>query len=111
MLYNLNVSTVFRGDIMRICDICFGELTEEGTYEIENGIRKDYCTKCLEIINTKLTDTNGEILIKKHIDLMDKKDENIESLISKVKKESRNRSYGQFVTEQLQSLTTSDIIK
>ena len=76
---------------MRICDMCFDELTENGTYEIKDGIRKDYCTKCIEIMNMKLTDTNEEILIQEHINLMYKKDENIENLILKVKKKSRNK--------------------
>ena len=79
------------GDIMRICDICFCELTEDGTCEIKDGVRKDFCAECLKLINTKLTDENGEELINEHIRLLDKKDENIENLILKIRKESRNK--------------------
>jgi hypothetical protein len=56
---------------MRICDKCFCELTEEGTYEIKDSIRKDYCNSCLKITNMKLTDTNSEKLIKKHMTMKD----------------------------------------
>ena len=86
---------------MRICDICFCELTDEGTYEIVDGIRKDYCTKCIKRQQLKLTDQNIEKALKEYNRLLDKKDENIERLIFKIRKESRNRHYGQFVTEQL----------
>ena len=84
---------------MRICDICFCELTEDGTCEIKDGVRKDYCAKCLEILNTKLTDENGEELINEHICLMEKKEENIESLIFKIRKASRNKYSRLFFNE------------
>lgn len=84
---------------MRICDICFGELTEEGTYEIKDSVRKDYCKSCLKIMDTKLTDINGEKLIKKRIALLNKKDENIEKLILKLRKETVYKSYSLLMKE------------
>ena len=88
-----------RGDIMRICDKCFCELTEEGTYEIKDSIRKDYCNSCLKITSMKLTDTNSEKLIKKHIALINKKDENVEKLILKLRKETRDKTYSSLMKE------------
>ena len=76
---------------MRICDICFGEIEEGGAYEIEDGIRKDYCSKCVDRLNNKSTNQNTDKLIKEYTRFFDEKEENIERLISKIRKESRNK--------------------
>ena len=76
---------------MRICDICFCEFTEDGSCEIKDGIRKDTCNKCLDRLKSNGTNKDDETLVKEYIAFTEEKEENIESLIFKLKSKSPNK--------------------
>ena len=70
---------------MRICDICFCEFIEDGSYEIKDGVRKDTCNKCLDKLKNNSANKDDETLVKEFITFIEEKGENLESLILKLK--------------------------
>ena len=76
---------------MRICDICFCEFIEDGSYEIKDGVRKDTCNKCLDRLKNNCAKKDDETLVKEYIAFIEAKKENIENLIFKLKSESPNK--------------------
>lgn len=77
--------------MMRICDICFGEIIENGSCEIKDGLRKDICNKCLDRLKNNCAKKDDETLVKEYIAFIEAKKENIENLIFKLKSESPNK--------------------
>ena len=88
---------------MRICDICFCELKEEGTYEIKDGVRTDNCGKCLDRLRAKYTQTDiisqYDDLPKDYKNFLDEKENNIEKLLFKISDKSIVGYTELFVTE------------
>lgn len=69
---------------MRICDICFREITDVGGYEIKDGVRKDNCGECLDRIMTEYAGRDDK-LVEEYIKLMEEKSDNAEKVILKIK--------------------------
>ena len=76
---------------MRICDMCFCEFNEDGSYEVKGGIRKDTCNKCLDRLESNGTNKDDETLVKEYITFIEEKEENIENLILKLKSKFPNK--------------------
>ena len=76
---------------MRICDICFCEFIEDGSYEIKDGVRKDTCNKCLDRLKNNCANKDDETLVREFITFMEEKGENIENLIFKLNSKSPNK--------------------
>ena len=76
---------------MRICDMCFCEFNEDGSYEIKDGIQKDTCNKCLDRLESNGTNKDDETLVKEYIAFIKEKEENIENLILKLKSKFPNK--------------------
>ena len=90
---------------MRICDICFCEMKEEGTYEIKDGVRRDNCGKCLQKLKKAYAESNPETeninIAKEYEKFINMKDNNIETLLLKISAESSKRYGGMLIQEQI----------
>ena len=88
---------------MRICDICFCEIKEEGSYEIKDGVRRDNCGQCLKALEKAYEEHSYESqppkIAQEYENFINKKEENINNLISKLRKESRKYFGRVFVDE------------
>ena len=88
---------------MRICDTCFKIITDEGSYDITNGIRKDNCGQCLKALEKACKEHCHEaqtpIIAQEYERFFNKKEENINELISKLRKESRKYFAKMYVDE------------
>ena len=78
---------------MRICDICFKIMTDEGSYKITDGVRKDNCEQCLKALKKAYEEHDREMqtteIALEYENFINKKEENVNKLISRLKKESR----------------------
>ena len=84
---------------MRLCDICFKEIIEEGSYEIVDGVRKDNCGECLDRIKRDYAGKDDEKLIEGYIKLMEEKSDNVESAVLKIKERSGCKNINVFIKD------------